>query len=123
MTVPHVRILKRAAACLLCGTLAAGWPLEVLAQTCPPGYYYASDGNCYQGPPPSYPPPAYETVPPVSPPPAVTDGLMIGLGLLLGGLLVGGHPEHRGRPEAHRPPPRRYEPNWRRYDQRDRERH
>jgi len=48
---------------VLAATLGAGVPLAVQAQSCPPGYYYASDGNCYPGPPPSYPPPPYDTAP------------------------------------------------------------
>jgi hypothetical protein len=65
-----------------------------IAQTpvCPAGYYYASDGQCYPGGPPAYPPPVYADSPPVYQPPVVVDGLVLGLGLgaLIGGLDHGG---------------------------------
>jgi hypothetical protein len=63
------------------------------AQTCPAGYYYASDGQCYPGAPPSYPPPVYVNAPPVYQPPAVFDGFAIGLGI---GALVGAITDDRG---------------------------
>lgn len=99
--------LTRGIASVLVATLTAGAPLPAQAQTCPPGYYYASDGNCYPGPPPSYPPPPYDTAPPVEPPPPVLDGLLIGLGLLVvGAIIASDHDDHRGRPVPHRPPQR-----------------
>ena len=101
----HNKSLRPAIASVLIATLAAWVPIEAQAQSCPPGYYYASDGYCYPGPPPSYAPPTYDAAPPVSTPPVVTDGLMIGLGMLLGGVLLSGHGGHRGRPEARRPQP------------------
>jgi hypothetical protein len=66
-----------------------GGTSAAIAQTpvCPAGYYYASDGQCYPGGPPAYPPPVYEVAPPVYQPPVVADGLVIGLGL---GALIGG---------------------------------
>ena len=91
--------------------MLASFPFLAQAQVCPPGYYYASDGLCYQGPPPTYAPPVYDPAPPVSPPPVVTDGLMIGLGLLLGAAILSG--DHRGErraPEFHGPAPRREPP-------------
>lgn len=103
-------ILRRGMACVLAGTLAAAVPIAAQAQSCAAGYYYASDGYCYPGPPPNYPPPAYDTAPPVSTPPVVTDGLLIGLGLLIGAAIESDHGDHRGRPEEHRPPPRRGQP-------------
>ena len=99
--------MSRGMACVLVATLAAGVPLAAQAQSCPPGYYYASDGNCYPGPPPTYAPPPYDAAPPVVPPAAVMDGLLIGLGLLVGGAIASDHGGHRGPPEQHRPPERR----------------
>ena len=103
-------MLRRGLACILVGALAAGVQLVVRAQSCPPGYYYASDGNCYPGPPPNYPPPAYDQAPPVSAPPVVMDGLLIGLGVLLGGIIASDHQDHHGRPEAYRAPPAHTQP-------------
>jgi hypothetical protein len=99
--------LRRCILCLMAGVFAIGMPVAVQAQSCPPGYYFASDGNCYPGPPPNYPPPQYDAAPPVSAPPLVADGLILGLGMLLGSALSEDH--DRGRPpEEHRaPPPRR----------------
>jgi hypothetical protein len=57
-----------------------------MAQSCPPGYYFASDGRCYPGGPPAAPPPVYDYAPPVSQPPPVYDGFALGIGL---GALVG----------------------------------
>ena len=101
----HSEIVRRGMTCVLIGVLAAGVPHAVQAQSCPRGYYFASDGNCYPGPPPNYPPPAYDPAPPVAAPPVVMDGLLIGLGLLIGGIIASDHDGHRGSPEAHRPPP------------------
>lgn len=109
---PCSDILRRTMACVLIGTLAGLAPLWAHAQSCPPGYYYASDGNCYPAPPPSYPPPIYDAAPPVATPPVVMDGLMIGLGLLAGAVIFGDHGERRA-PEAYRPPPRRGPPERR----------
>lgn len=101
---------RRPTACLLIATITAGMPIAAWAQTCPPGYYYASDGNCYPGPPPTYAPPAYDVAPPVVPPPVVTDGFLLGLGILLGGLAAsGGDHEYRGNEDYH-PPQRRGPP-------------
>lgn len=82
--------------------------------TCPPGYYYASDGYCYPLRPPvyAYPPPVYDPAPPVYRPPTVVDGVAIGVGLgLLFGALAAGHSDHgdRGRPPP-RSAPRRAPP-------------
>ncbi len=106
----RTEIFRRGMACALAATLGATAPVAALAQTCPPGYYYASDGNCYRGPPPDYPPPAYDTAPPASAPPVVTDGLLIGLGLLLGVAISGDHDDHHAPPERHRPPPKHAPP-------------
>ena len=107
----RIEVFRRSITYALLGVLGAGIPLAVEAQSCPLGYYYASDGNCYPGPPPNYPPPVYDTAPPVSAPPVVMDGLLIGLGVLVGGIIASDHGDHfRGRPEAHRPPPRRAPP-------------
>ena len=100
-------MFRRRMACVVVGTLVVAAPLAARAQSCSPGYYYASDGYCYPGPPPSYPPPAYDAAPPVAAPPVVMDGLLIGLGMVLGGALLSDHGGPRGRPEEHRPPPRR----------------
>lgn len=100
--------LRRVTAYALAGALAGMAPLWAHAQSCPPGYYYASDGNCYPGPAPSYAPPVYDAAPPVSTPPIVMDGVMIGLGLLAGAAIFGGHDEHRA--PVRRPPPRRGPP-------------
>jgi hypothetical protein len=100
----------RATAYVLMGTIAVGAPVAAWAQSCPPGYYYASDGNCYPGPPPTYAPPAYDAAPPVAPPPVVTDGFLLGLGILIGGLAASSHDhEYQGR-EQYRPPERRGPP-------------
>jgi hypothetical protein len=88
------------------------------AQSCPPGYYYASDGNCYPGPPPAYSPPVYDYTPPVYQPPPVYDGFALGIGLgALVGILGRDHrgddrrgdqdnrgraPDRRGRPSGDR---------------------
>jgi len=66
--------------------------VPAFGQGCPPGYYYASDGRCYPGGPPAYPPPVYDTAPPVYQPPVVFDGLSLGIGLGFGG----GGDHHRG---------------------------
>jgi hypothetical protein len=76
---------------LALGTWAGAAPVAAQTPICPPGYYYASDGRCYPGGPPAYPPPVYEVAPPVYQPPVVFDGLVLGLGL---GALIGG--EGRG---------------------------
>lgn len=113
--------VRKVLAHALVATVAVTVPLAALAQVCPQGYYYASDGNCYPGPPPTYAPPAYDTAPPVSTPPVVTDGLLIGLGVLLGGLLLRNHSERRGRGQRYRRAPRRSPPGRnRRYEQRRR---
>ncbi|MDE2165125.1 MAG: hypothetical protein KGJ66_02150 [Alphaproteobacteria bacterium] len=104
------QIFRRALAGVLAGALGVAMPLAAFAQTCPPGYYYASDGNCYPGPPPTYPAPAYDATPPVAPPPVVMDGFLLGLGILIGGLAASEHHGgDRGRPEEHGPP-RGYSP-------------
>ena len=107
-------LFRGATACALSGVLM-GSPLlaQAQAQACPPGYYYASDGLCYPGTPPNYPPPIYDPAPPVSPPPVVADGMMIGLGLLLGAALLGGDGDGHRAPEMHRPAPRRGPPERR----------
>jgi hypothetical protein len=72
---------------LALGTWAGAAPADAQAPVCPPGYYFASDGRCYPGAPPAYPPPVYEYAPPVYQPPVVIDGLILGIGL---GALIGG---------------------------------
>jgi hypothetical protein len=94
-------IWHRIAASILAGLLGAAVPLAAYAQTCPPGYYFASDGNCYPGPPPTYPAPSYDVAPPVAPPPVVMDGVLLGLGILLGSIAASGRYQH---PEEHRAP-------------------
>ncbi|MHB8623509.1 MAG: hypothetical protein ACYC9J_14280 [Sulfuricaulis sp.] len=103
------KILRQGMAGVVAGALATALPLAAQAQSCAAGYYYASDGNCYPGSPPNYLPPTYDTAPPVSTPPVVTDGLLIGLGLLIGAAIESDHGDHHGRPEEHRPSPRRGE--------------
>jgi hypothetical protein len=115
------RFSGRTLAGALSGALAAGVPLAAGAQYyCPPGYYYASDNNCYPGSPPSAPPPptVYETAPAV-PPPVVTDGLLLGLGILIGSLTAGDryHGDGYGHHEERGPPPRRAAPEEHRYDE------
>jgi hypothetical protein len=75
---------------LALGTWAGAAPAAAQVPVCPPGYFYASDGQCYPGPPPVYPPPVYDVAPPVYPPPVVVDGFGIGLGIGLGGFIGGG---------------------------------
>ncbi|MGO8920619.1 MAG: hypothetical protein ACLQJR_32400 [Stellaceae bacterium] len=67
--------------------IAGASPADAQAPVCPAGYYYASDGQCYPGAPPAYPPPVYEVAPPVYAPPLVVGGFGIGLGL---GAIIGG---------------------------------
>ena len=93
-------------------------PSVANAQVCPFGYYYASDGRCYPGPPPPYPPPVYVYTPPVVAPPPIFDGFLMGAGLgaLFGswgdgyrgyaprGYPMRGHPGNgRGHPGGHGP--------------------
>ncbi|HTZ81289.1 MAG TPA: hypothetical protein VMC10_25490 [Stellaceae bacterium] len=73
------------------GALAGAASADAQTPVCPPGYYYASDGQCYPGAQPAYPPPAYAVAPPVYQPPIVFDGLAIGLGL---GALIGAAGHH-----------------------------
>ena len=73
---------------LALGTCAGVGPARAQTPVCPAGYYYASDGRCYPGAPPVYPPPVYEVAPPIYQPPVIFDGLAIGIGL--GALLGGG---------------------------------
>jgi hypothetical protein len=73
------------------GTWVGAAPANAQAPPCPYGYYYASDGQCYPGSPPLYPPPAYVVAPPVYQPPFVIDGFGIGIGLgVRGGWRRGG---------------------------------
>ncbi|MDB5405108.1 MAG: hypothetical protein JWL84_20 [Rhodospirillales bacterium] len=63
-----------------------------VAQSCPAGYYFASDGRCYPGGPPAYPPPVYDPAPPVYQPPPVYDGFALGIGVgALAGVFAGRH--------------------------------
>jgi hypothetical protein len=78
---------------LALGTWAGAVPANAQAPVCPAGYYFASDGRCYPGGPPAYPPPVYEVAPPVYQPPVVLDGLAIGIGL---GALFGGGERYGG---------------------------
>lgn len=71
-------------------------PAGAQAPVCPYGYYLASDGQCYPGPPPAYPAPVYEVAPPVYQPPVIFDGLDIGIGLGFGGRGGGWHGGGRG---------------------------
>jgi hypothetical protein len=68
------------------------------AQSCPPDYYFASDGRCYPSGPPPAPPPVYYA-PPVRQPPPVYDGFALGIGL---GALVGVLGSHHGGGGDHR---------------------
>jgi hypothetical protein len=63
------------------GACAGAAPVIAQTPVCPAGYYYASDGQCYPGSPPPYPPPVYEYAPPVYQPPVVFDGFALGIGL------------------------------------------
>ncbi len=76
------------------GTWVGAAPAIAQMPVCPAGYYYASDGQCYPGGPPVYPPPVYEVAPPVYEPPVVVDGFGIGIGL---GAVIGGGPGYDGR--------------------------
>ena len=62
---------------LVLATGAGAPPADAQTPVCPPGYYFASDGQCYPGAPPVYPPPVYEVAPPVYQPPFVVDGLAL----------------------------------------------
>jgi hypothetical protein len=64
---------------------AGAAPVHAQAPVCPYGYYLASDGQCYPGAPPAYPPPVYEYAPPIYQPPVVIDGFGLGIGLGFGG--------------------------------------
>ena len=75
---------------LALGTWAGAAPSNAQVPVCPAGYYYASDGQCYPGAPPIYPPPVYEVAPPVYEPPVIFDGFSIGIGLGGGGYRGGG---------------------------------
>lgn len=66
---------------LALGIGAGAAPANAQAPVCPPGYYYASDGQCYPAAQPLYPPPVYDLAPPVYQPPLVVGGLGIGIGL------------------------------------------
>jgi hypothetical protein len=69
-------------------------PADAQVPVCPAGYYYASDGQCYPGAPPAYPPPIYDVAPPVYAPPVVIDGFGLGLGF---GAIIGGGRGRGGR--------------------------
>lgn len=77
------------------GIWAGATPAAAQTPPCPPGYYYASDGRCYPGAPPAYPPPpypvypapVYEVAPPVYAPYPVYDGFYPGIGV---GVVIGG---------------------------------
>jgi hypothetical protein len=56
-----------------------------VAPVCPDGYYLATDGQCYPGQPPVYPPPIYDDAPAVFEPPVIFDGFGIGIGIGGGG--------------------------------------
>jgi hypothetical protein len=85
----RARSLSGVVALALAASVVAG---PAVAQSCPPGYYFASDGRCYPGGPPAYPPPVYDPAPPVYQPPPVYDGFAVGIGLgaLAGGIFAGG---------------------------------
>ena len=70
---------------LALGTWFGAAPADAQTPICPPGYYYASDGQCYPGAPPVYAPPVYEIAPPVYQPPFIFDGFGVGIGLGFGG--------------------------------------
>jgi len=80
---------------LALGTWAGAPPADAQTPVCPPGYFFASDGQCYPGAPPIYPPPVYEVAPPVYQPPVIFDGFGIGIGL--GGRIGGGERGGGGR--------------------------
>ena len=110
MVQPSCRIAVRALSALgaIVLTAAAAGISPAAAQVCPPGYYYASDGNCYAGAPPAYPP-AYDAAPPVAQPPVVFDGLGLGIGLGVGLGILGaeiGHDNDRGHGRRPAPPHR-----------------
>ncbi len=75
---------------LALGSWAVPASTDAQAPMCPYGYYLASDGQCYPGPPPYYPAPVYSVAPPVYQPPLIFDGLSIGIGLGFGGRGRGG---------------------------------
>jgi hypothetical protein len=78
---------------LALGTWAGATPAEAqVPPGCPPGYYLGSDGQCYPGAQPVYPPPDYDVAPPVYQPPFVIDGFApgIGIGVGIGGRGHGG---------------------------------
>jgi len=84
------KIFLPGAIALALGTWMGAAPADAqVPPGCPPGYYYASDGQCYPGAPPVYPPPDYDVAPPVFLPPVVIDGFVPGIGFGRGNW--GGH--------------------------------
>ena len=81
------------------GAVAAAPAGAQVPPGCPPGYYLATDGQCYPGEPPDYVPPVYDVAPPIIQPPFVIDGFIPGIG-------YGRHDErgHGGAPHGGRGP-------------------
>ena len=66
---------------LAIGTLVGAATADAQTPVCPPGYFYASDGQCYpSASQPVYPLPVYAVAPPVYQPPVVFDGFSLGIG-------------------------------------------
>lgn len=82
---------------LALGTWVGAAPADAqVPPGCPPGYYNASDGQCYPVGQPVYAPPVYEVAPPVYQPPFVYDGYGPGIGIGIG-LGFGGRGGGEGR--------------------------
>jgi len=77
-------------------------PADAQVPVCPYGYYLASDGLCYPGPPPYYPALVYSVAPPVYQPPLIFDGIDIGIGFGFGGRGGGRGGGERGGGHGHR---------------------
>jgi hypothetical protein len=84
------RIFLPSVIALALGTWAGVAPADAQVSVCPPGYYLASDGQCYPGAPPVYYPPVYDVAPPIYEPPVVIDGFFPGIGVGIGGGRRGG---------------------------------
>jgi len=74
------RIFLPSVIALTLGTWAGVAPADAQVSVCPPGYYLASDGQCYPGAPPVYYPPDYDVAPPIYQPPVIFDGFIPGIG-------------------------------------------
>lgn len=76
---------------LALATGAGAAPAGAQALVCPAGYYYASDGQCYPGVPPTYPPPVMRLRRRSNQPPVVIDGIGFGGGYRDAAMELRGH--------------------------------